>query len=159
MQVFPSGKDGVLKIAMGSDHRGYPLKERLKKLLSGDGHEIVDVGTDSVESADYPDYAFPVAEKTASGEVERGIVICGSGIGVSIAANKVEGARASYCRTVEEARMTRRHNDSNVLALSESSMEDEHIDELVRVWLATGFDGGRHQRRVDKIIDYEKKRQ
>jgi ribose 5-phosphate isomerase B len=146
-----------LKIAIGSDHRGFLLKERLKKLLAGDGHEIVDVGTDSEDSADYPDFAIPVAEKTASGEVERGIVVCGSGIGVSIAANKVRGARASYCRTVEEARMTRRHNDSNVLALSESSMEDGHIDELVRVWLSTAFDGGRHQRRVDKITDYEQK--
>ena len=147
-----------MKIAIGSDHRGYSLKERLKKLLSGDGHEIVDVGTGSEDSADYPDYAIPVAEKTADGEVDRGIVICGSGIGMSIAANKVAGARAALVRTVEDALMTRRHNDSNVLALSEASMEDEQLDEIVRVWLETEFEGGRHQRRVDKIIDYEKTR-
>jgi ribose 5-phosphate isomerase B len=147
-----------LKIAVGSDHRGYPLKERLKELLSGDGHEIVDVGTGGTEPVDYPDFAISVAEKTASGEVDRGIVVCGSGIGVSIAANKVDGARAALCRTVDDARITRRHNDSNVLALSEDSMEYDRIDELVRVWLDTEFEGGRHQRRVDKITEYEKKR-
>ena len=158
MAFFPPGKDGVLRIAIGSDHRGYSLKESLKRLLAGDGHEIVDVGTDSEESADYPDYAIPVAEKTAGGEADRGIVVCGSGIGVSIAANKVKGARAAFVRTVDEARMTRRHNDSIVLALSEASKDDESLEELVRVWLETEFDGGRHQRRVDKITDYEKNR-
>ena len=147
-----------MRIAIGSDHRGYSLKERLKKLLSGDGHEIVDVGTESTDPADYPDSAISVAEKTADGEVDRGIVICGSGIGTSIAANKVDGIRASLCRTVDDARMTRRHNDSNVLALSESSMDDERLEEMVRVWLETEFEGGRHQRRVDKITDYEKHR-
>jgi len=147
-----------LKIAIGSDHRGYPLKERLKELLSGDGHEIVDVGTGSTDPADYPDSAFSVAEKTAGGEADRGIVICGSGIGTSIAANKVDGIRAALCRTVNDARMTRLHNDSNVLALSESSMDDERLEEMVRVWIETEFEGGRHQRRVDKITDYEKNR-
>ena len=147
-----------MKIAIGSDHRGYPLKERLKELLSGDGHEIVDVGTDSTDPADYPDSAFSVAEKTAGGEADRGIVICGSGIGTSIAANKVDGVRAALCRTVNDARMTRRHNDSNVLALSKNSMDDERLEEMVRVWLETEFEGGRHQRRVDKITDYEKNR-
>jgi ribose 5-phosphate isomerase B len=147
-----------LKIAIGSDHRGYPLKERLKELLSGDGHEIVDVGTGSTDPADYPDSAFSVAEKTAGGEADRGIVICGSGIGTYIAANKVDGVRAALCRTVNDARMTRLHNDSNVLALSESSMDDERLEEMVRVWIETEFEGGRHQRRVDKITDYEKNR-
>jgi len=147
-----------LKIAIGSDHRGYPLKERLKELLSGDGHEVVDVGTGSTDPADYPDSALSVAEKTAGGETDRGIVICGSGIGTSIAANKVDGVRAALCRTVNDARMTRRHNDSNVLALSESSMDDERLEEMVRVWIETEFEGGRHQRRVDKITDYEKNR-
>lgn len=134
------------------------MKERLKELLSGDGHEIVDVGTGSTDPADYPDSAFSVAEKTAGGEADRGIVICGSGIGTSIAANKVDGVRAALCRTVNDARMTRLHNDSNVLALSESSMDDERLEEMVRVWLETEFEGGRHQRRVDKITDYEKNR-
>jgi ribose 5-phosphate isomerase B len=146
-----------LKIAIGSDHRGWALKERIKKLLAGDGHEIVDVGTDSEDSADYPDYAIPVAEKTAGGETDRGIVVCGSGIGVSIAANKVDGARAALVWTVRDAEMTRRHNDSNVLALSET-VDEEHLDEIVRVWIDTEFEGGRHQRRVDKITDYENKR-
>ncbi len=147
-----------MKIAIGSDHRGYSLKERIKKLLAGDGHEIVDVGTDSEDSTDYPDYAIPVAEKTAGGEVDRGIVICGSGIGISIAANKVDGARAALVWTVDQARMTRLHNDSNVLALAEAMMDNEQLDEIVRVWIDTGFEGGRHQRRVDKITDYEKNR-
>ncbi len=147
-----------MKIAIGSDHRGYSLKKRIKKLLAGEGHEIVDVGTDSEDSADYPDYAIPVAEKTAGGEVDRGIVICGSGIGVSIAANKVKGARAALVRTVEDARMTRQHNDSNVLALSEAMVDNERLDEIVRAWIDTEFEGGRHQRRVDKITDYEKNR-
>lgn len=147
-----------MKIAIGSDHRGYSLKERIKTLLAGDGHEIVDVGTDSKDSADYPDYAIPVAEKTAGGEADRGILICGSGIGVSIVANKVDGARAALVWTVDQALMTRKHNDSNVLALSEEIMDDETLDQLVRVWLDTEFEGGRHQRRLDKITDYENNR-
>jgi len=147
-----------LKIAIGSDHRGYSLKERIKTLLAGDGHEIIDVGTDSEDSADYPDYAIPVAEKTAGGEADRGILICGSGIGVSIVANKVDGARAALVWTVDQARMTRKHNDSNVLALSEEMGDDDQLDEIVREWIDTGFEGGRHQRRLDKITDYEKNR-
>jgi ribose 5-phosphate isomerase B len=146
-----------VKVAVGSDHRGYALKERIIALLEGLGHEAVDLGTDSAESADYPDFAFPVAEKVASGEVERGILVCGSGIGMSIAANKVKGVRAALCRTVGDARMTRMHNDSNVLTLSEKSMEDPEIDELVEVWLETKYEGERHQRRLDKITDYERR--
>ena len=144
-----------MKVAVGSDHRGYALKERIAALLKDLGHEAVDLGTGSEKSTDYPDFAFPVAEKVASGEVERGILVCGSGIGMSIAANKVRGVRAALCRTVDDARMTREHNDSNVLTLSEKSMEDPEIDELVRVWLETEYEGERHQRRLDKITDYE----
>jgi len=146
-----------MKIAIGSDHRGYALKERLIALLEVLGHESVDLGTGSGEPADYPDFAFPVAEMVASGEVERGILICGSGIGMSIAANKVRGVRAALCRTVGDARMTRKHNDSNVLTLSEKSMDDPDIEELVEVWLDTPFEGERHQRRLDKIADYERR--
>ncbi len=144
-----------MKVAVGSDHRGYALKERIAALLKDIGHEAVDLGTESEKSTDYPDFAFPVAEKVASGEVERGILVCGSGIGMSIAANKVRGVRAALCRTVDDARMTREHNDSNVLTLGEKSMEDPEIDELVRVWLETEYEGKRHQRRLDKITDYE----
>ena len=144
-----------MKIAVGSDHRGYALKERIIAFLEDLGHEAVDLGTGSEESVDYPDFAIPVAEKVASGEVERGILICGSGVGMSIAANKVKGVRAALCRTVGDARMTRMHNDSNVLTLREKSMEDPEIDELVKVWLETGYEGERHQKRLDKITDYE----
>ena len=144
-----------MKVAVGSDHRGYALKERIAALLKDLGHEALDFGTESAESADYPDFAIPVAEKVASGEVERGILVCGSGVGMSIAANKVRGVRAALCRTVDDARMTRRHNDSNVLTLGEMSMEDPEIDELIKIWLETEYEGGRHQRRLDKITDYE----
>ena len=144
-----------MKIAIGSDHRGFPLKEHLRAVLEGGGHEIIDLGCTSEDSADYPDYAFPVAEKVAGGDADRGILVCGSGIGMSIAANKVKGIRAALCRTVEDARMTRLHNDSNVLALSAASMEDPDIDKLVEVWLVTVFEGDRHQRRLEKIARYE----
>lgn len=145
-----------MKIAVGSDHRGYPLKNRIALKLREEGHEIHDLGCDGTDSVDYPDYAIPVAEMVAAGNAERGILVCGSGIGMSIAANKVKGVRAALCRTVDDARMTREHNDSNVLALSEKSMEDPDIEELVRVWLETLFEGDRHARRVDKISGYEK---
>lgn len=147
-----------MRIAIGSDHRGFPLKERLKEMLSAQGHDIVDFGTDSAESADYPDFAIPVARKTASSEVDRGIVICGSGIGVSIAANKVVGARAALVHTVEDARVSRLHNNANVLALSEKSLDDPSLEEIVRTWLETEFEGGRHDRRIGKITGYEKDR-
>jgi ribose 5-phosphate isomerase B len=147
-----------LRIAIGSDHRGFALKAHLFAMLSKEGHEVLDQGCAGTEPADYPDYAFKVGEMVASGRVERGILICGSGIGMSIAANKVRGVRAALCCAVEDARMTRRHNDSNVLVLSERRLEDPETDELVRVWLSTPFDGGRHARRVDKIRAYEESR-
>jgi ribose 5-phosphate isomerase B len=146
-----------LRIAIGSDHRGFFLKERLEKTLKGDGHEVFDLGCDGKASVDYPDYAFTVAEKVSRGEVDRGILVCGSGIGMSIAANKVPGVRAALCRTVEDAVMSRQHNDSNVLALSERSMDDPAIEKLIRVWLETPFEGGRHLRRIDKIRAYEER--
>lgn len=144
-----------MKIGIGSDHRGFRFKAKLKEMLASGGYDVVDFGVESPDSADYPDFAFPVAEMVASGEADRGILICGSGIGMSIAANKVKGVRAAFCRTVDEARMARLHNDSNVLTLSEMSMDDPSVEELVRVWLETPFEGGRHQRRVDKISSYE----
>lgn len=144
-----------MKVAIGSDHRGYKLKSRLKDLLEGRGHEVMDLGTGGQESVDYPDYAFPVSEKVAAGEADRGILICGSGIGMSIAANKVRDIRAALCRTVWDAEMTRKHNDSNVLALSEKSGDDPAVDEVVLTWINTPFEGGRHLRRINKIADYE----
>jgi ribose 5-phosphate isomerase B len=145
-----------MKVAVGSDHRGYPLKDRIARKLRDEGYEVEDLGSEGTDPVDYPDYAIPVAEKVASGKADRGILICGSGIGMSIAANKVKGVRAALCRTVDDARMTRRHNDSNVLTLSEKSMDDPDIEELVLVWLETPFDGDRHTRRIEKITKYEK---
>ena len=147
-----------MRIALGSDHRGFPLKERLKQMLAGGGHEVFDEGCPGTESVDYPDFAFPVAERVAAGEADRGILVCGSGIGMSIAANKVKGVRAALCRTVDDARMTREHNDSNVLTLSERSMDDPEVERLVTVWLETAFQGDRHKRRIDKIHSYERAR-
>ena len=144
-----------MKVAVATDHGGYPLKETVITTLRELGHEVIDFGTESMESVDYPDFAIPVAEKVASGEVDRGILICGSGIGMSIAANKVSGVRASLCKTAGDAEMTRLHNDSNVLALSEKSADDPAIEELVRIWLETPFEGGRHLRRINKIHEYE----
>jgi len=146
----------VLKVAIGSDHRGFRLKAHLVELLQGKDHEVLDLGCAGADSVDYPDYAFPVAEKVATGEVERGILVCATGIGMSIAANKVKGVRAALCRTVADAEMTRRHNDSNVLTLSGDNAEYPVVDDIVRVWLETPFEGERHQRRLDKIITYEK---
>jgi ribose 5-phosphate isomerase B len=147
-----------VRIAIGADHRGYPLKERLKKTLEARGHEVIDEGCASTESVDYPDFAFPVGERVAGGGAERGILVCASGIGMSIAANKVRGVRAALCRTVDDARMTREHNDSNVLTLSERGIDDPDLDRLVAVWLETPFAGERHKRRIDKILAYERSR-
>jgi RpiB/LacA/LacB family sugar-phosphate isomerase len=146
-----------VKIAIGSDHRGFALKERLRASLAKAGHEVIDLGCFGAEAVDYPDFGFAVGETVASGGAERGIVICGSGIGISIAANKVRGVRAALCCSVEDARLTRRHNDSNVLALSERRFDDPATDELVSTWLSTPFEGGRHARRVDKIREYEER--
>ncbi|HEY5133977.1 MAG TPA: ribose 5-phosphate isomerase B [Candidatus Krumholzibacteriaceae bacterium] len=146
-----------MKIAVGSDHRGFTLKAHLIAMLSGEGHEALDLGCPGTEAVDYPDYAFRVGEMVASGGAERGILVCGSGIGMSIAANKVRGVRAALCCSVEDARMTRRHNDSNVLSLSERGLGDPKTDEIVKAWLTTPFEGGRHARRLEKIRAYEER--
>ncbi|MCC6348042.1 MAG: ribose 5-phosphate isomerase B [Candidatus Eisenbacteria bacterium] len=147
-----------MKVAIGSDHAGYALKQAVGAELRRLGHEVVDVGTNSgSESVDYPDYTIPVAEKVAAGEAERGVVVCATGIGASIAANKVEGVRASVVTSDETARLTRQDNDSNVLALGGRTAPDTAAAlEWLRTWLDTPFAGGRHQRRVDKIRDYER---
>ena len=142
-----------MKIIIGSDHAGYELKEDIKNMLIEDGVEVQDVGTDSQESVDYPDFAGQVAATVAEEEDTRGILICGTGIGMSIAANKVEGVRAALCHDVVSARATRKHNNSNVLTLGGRIIGPELAREIVRVWVEEDFDGGRHQRRIDKICD------
>lgn len=145
-------------VALGSDHRGYPHKTLLLDILRSRGIEAEDLGCPSEDSADYPDPAFAVAELVASGGADAGVLICGSGIGMSIAANKVAGVRASLCFTTEQAQTTRRHNDSNVLCLSGDAMEPETALVLFDAWAGAEFEGGRHGRRVDKITSYEKNR-
>ena len=148
-----------MRVAIGSDHAGFVLKERVKAELMKMGHEVQDVGTDSAEkSVDYPDFAIPVGERVASGRADRGVVVCATGIGASIAANKVEGVRASVVTSDETARLTRQDNDSNVLALG--GRTTANLDDAIRwldIWLATPFAGGRHERRVEKIKDFEAK--
>lgn len=144
-----------MKIVIGSDHRGYEVKRRLTTLLQNLGHEVSDVGTTSKESVDYPDFAFQVAETVGKGGAERGVLICGSGIGMCIAANKVPGVRAAPCHDSITAEMSRRHNDANVLCLSADLLGEELIERMVRIFLDTVFEGGRHARRVEKIRQYE----
>lgn len=149
-----------MRVAIGSDHAGHALKQRLAAELTALGHEVTDLGTDSPErSVDYPDFAIPVAERVARGEADRGVVVCATGIGASIAANKVVGARASVVTSEATARLTRADNDSNVLALGAKTAPSEaEAVEWLRVWLTTPFESGRHARRVDKIRDYEAQR-
>jgi ribose 5-phosphate isomerase B len=144
-----------VKIGIGSDHRGFEVKRRLATLLQRLGHEVQDMGPGSSDSVDYPDYAFPVAQAVREGRVERGILIDGTGIGMCIAANKVPGVRAAICHDSITAEMSRRHNNANVLCLSADLLGGELLDRMVRIWLETEFEGGRHARRVDKIAHYE----
>lgn len=147
-----------MKIAIASDHRGWEVKRRLTVLLVQEGHALVDCGPESRESVDYPDFAFRVGQAVRSGAVERGILICGTGIGMTIAANKVLGVRAAPCHDSITAEMSRRHNDANVLCLSGDLLGEELIERMVRIWLSTDFEGGRHARRVDKIVRHETER-
>jgi ribose 5-phosphate isomerase B len=144
-----------MKIAIGNDHRGCEVKRRIVAILTQLGHEITDVGTDGSESVDYPDLAFQVATAVGEGRVDRGVLICGTGIGMCIAANKVRNVRAAPCHDSITAEMSRRHNDSNVLCLSADLLGEELIDRMVRIWLSTDFEGGRHARRVEKIAKFE----
>lgn len=146
-----------MKIALGSDHGGYQLKETIKAFLNELGMEYKDFGTDSEESVDYPDFALKVAEAVAGGQYDRGILICGTGIGIGIAANKVPGIRAALCHDVFSAKASREHNDANILSLGQRVIGPGLALEIVKAWLSTGFAGGRHQRRVDKIKAIEEK--
>lgn len=140
-----------MNIIIGSDHAGFPLKEALRQSFEG----MVDVGTYSEDSVDYPDFAAKVAREISSGEFERGILICGSGIGMSITANRFPGVRAALCTDTDTARMSRMHNDANVLVLAGRRTDAETAAAIVNVWLNTGFEGGRHSRRLEKIKNIE----
>ena len=145
-----------MRIVIGSDHRGVDAKRRLVTSLKELAHEVVDVGPETLESVDYPDFAYEVSSRVAKGEADRGILICGTGIGMCIAANKVKGVRAAPCHDSITAEMSRRHNDANVLCLSADLLGDDLVNRMLRIWLQTEFEGGRHARRVDKIIRFEK---
>ncbi|MBQ3411482.1 MAG: ribose 5-phosphate isomerase B [Oscillospiraceae bacterium] len=144
-----------MKLMIGSDHGGFELKEEVKKYLESLGHEVVDVGTYTPDSCDYPDIAKAGCEKITSGECERGILICGTGIGISMAANKIRGIRAACCSDTYSARYTRLHNDANVLCFGGRVVGGGLACELVDAYLSVEFEGGRHQRRVDKIMALE----
>jgi ribose 5-phosphate isomerase B len=146
-----------MKIAIASDHRGYHLKEKVISLLKAKGHEVVDEGPSTDESVDYPDFAALVASKVSSGTVDRGILICGTGLGMAIAANKVPRVRAAACVDEVTAELSRRHNDLNVLCLSGDLLSSRSTERLVEIWMDTEFEGGRHQRRLDKILEMEQK--
>ena len=140
-----------MKIAISSDHAGFEYKERIRELLEQTGHSVTDFGTHSEVPCDYPVFIRPVAEAVARGEFERGMVLGGSGNGEAIVANRVRGIRCAVCWDIESARFSRLHNDANVLSLGQRMMTLETALEIVRVWLATPFEGGRHQRRIDMI--------
>lgn len=146
-----------MKIALGCDHGGWKLKEIVRAYLEREGHDVRDFGTDSPDSCDYPDFALPVAEAVARGNADRGILICTTGIGMSIAANKVPGVRAALCKDEESARLSREHNDANVLTMGASMVGEGEARGILGVWLSSDFEGGRHDRRVGKIKQIEKK--
>lgn len=146
-----------MKIAIGNDHAALELKNHLMDYLSKQGHEIVNFGTDSSESTDYPIYAARVAKAVVSGECERGILICGTGIGISISANKIKGVRCALCSEPCSAKATRSHNDANVLAMGARTVGTLVAEGIVDAFLTTPFDGGRHQRRIDMIAELEEK--
>lgn len=146
-----------MKLSLGCDHGGYEYKVKLIDYLKTKGYEVVDFGCNSLDSCDYPDFALPAAEAVKNGDADLGILICSTGIGISIAANKVAGIRCSHCHDTESARLTRNHNDSNMLAFGAKIISEQLMYEIVDAYLAAGFDGGRHQRRVDKITEIEKK--
>ena len=147
----------ISTVALGADHAGFELKEALKAWLIDQGYQILDYGAHSPEPVDYPDYAAQVAEAVADQKVERGVLICGTGIGMAIAASKVPGVRAALCSDLYTARMSREHNDANVLTLGGRLMGPEMALDILRMWIETDFAGGRHQRRVDKIADIERR--
>ncbi|MBQ6389797.1 MAG: ribose 5-phosphate isomerase B [Mogibacterium sp.] len=142
-------------IALGSDHAAYDLKEAIKAKMESEGHTIIDVGTYSPESCDYPKYGHAVGKAVASGEAERGIAVCGSGIGISISCNKVPGVRAALCTSVEMAEMCRRHNNANVVCMGARMISQELAFDIIDTWMTTEFEGGKHLRRINEIEDLD----
>ncbi len=145
-----------MKVAIASDHRGYNLKTRILEKLATLGHEAINYGPNDETSVDYPDFAAKVSQVVAHGEADRGILICGTGMGMAIAANKFRGVRATPCHDEVTAEMSRRHNDANVLCLSAELLSDHLVDRMIEIWMQTEFEGGRHARRLQKITDLEK---
>jgi ribose 5-phosphate isomerase B len=144
-----------MRIAIGTDHRGFAIRAKVVELVQKLGHDAIDTGTFSADAVDYPDIAADVARRVSHGEVDRGILVCGTGLGMCIAANKFPGVRAAPCHDDLTAEMSRRHNDSNVLCLSADLLGERLIDHMIEIWLNTPFEGGRHARRVGKITDLE----
>jgi ribose 5-phosphate isomerase B len=144
-----------MRVAIGSDHRGFEAKEHIKRVLMQMGHEVTDYGTNNDSSTDYPDYAIPVCQAIQAGKAERGLLLCGSGIGMSMVANKMKGIRAALCHDELTSEMSRRHNDANVLCLASDLLGDELMRRVVEIWMVTAFDAGRHERRVKKIMKVE----
>ncbi len=144
-----------MKIVLGSDHGGWELKEHLKQTLSKKGYFCTDIGTSSLEPADYPDFAKIVAQAVQKGEADRGILVCGTGIGMCMTVNKFSGIRAALCHDEYTARMSRQHNDANILVLGGRVLKSELADKMLEVWLTTEYEQGRHQRRLDKIAKIE----
>lgn len=145
-----------MRVFIGSDHRGFQVKSRLVAMLQKSGHDVTDKGTTGTESVDYPDFASDVAGAVSRGEADRGILVCGTGIGMAITANKFPGVRAATCPDEFTAEMSRRHNDVNVLCLSGDMIGERPIDHLLEIWLTTEFEGGRHARRLEKIHNLER---
>jgi len=144
-----------MKLSIGSDHRGFQAKERMKVFLAELGHESIDCGTDSTKPCDYPDIAYPTAKAVADGKAELGILFCGSGIGMSIAANKVRGVRAALCHDEVSVDLARRHNDARILCLPADGLGEKQMTKIIRIFLETSFDAGRHERRVNKVSNIE----
>ncbi|WP_046174593.1 ribose 5-phosphate isomerase B [Domibacillus indicus] len=146
-----------MKVAIASDHGGINIREEIKSLMEELGIEYEDFGCECQTSVDYPDYALPVAEKVAAGEFDRGILICGTGIGMSIAANKVKGIRCALVHDVYSAKLTRQHNDTNIITMGERVIGAGLAREIAQTWLTTDFEAGRHATRIGKIAEYEEK--
>jgi ribose 5-phosphate isomerase B len=154
--ISPSSRMTLMRIAVGADHAGYELKDKIRDYLRGKGFDIQDEGTNSGDSVDYPDYARLVAQEVSRHRADLGILVCGSGIGMAMAANKVAGIRAANVSSEYEAQMSREHNNANVLALGARILNEQEALRIVDKWLATSFAGGRHERRVEKIAEMEK---